>query len=75
LIILCQGIILEIGPSLKSYWKNASPLFIGCCSSFSSTGLNAGIGYNNSSTTSCCNSSSSIGLDVETDCNYSSTTC
>jgi hypothetical protein len=33
--------MLEIGPSSRSSWRNTSPLFTGCCISFSSIGLDA----------------------------------
>jgi len=39
------GIMLEIGPSLKNYWRNSFPLLIGCYSFFSSTCLHVGISY------------------------------
>jgi hypothetical protein len=43
-------IMLKIGPSSKSYWRNIFPLFIGCCS-VSSTCLDLGTGYGCSWTT------------------------
>jgi hypothetical protein len=35
------GIMLEIGPSSKSYWRNTSSLLTGCYNYFSSTCLNS----------------------------------
>jgi hypothetical protein len=68
-----KKIMLEIGPSSKSSWKNVSPLLTGCYSFFSSKGFDARTGYNCSSTTCCCNSSSSTSPNVETNFNYLST--
>ncbi len=68
------GIMLELGPFSKSSWRNASPLFTCCYSSFSSTSLGIGTSCGCSSTTGCYNSPSSTSLDVGIDCEISSTT-
>ncbi len=68
------GIMLEIGPPLKSSWKNTSPLLIGCYSFFSSIGLDVRICCGCSWTIGCCNSSSPTSLYIEIDCNCFSTT-
>jgi hypothetical protein len=66
------GIMLEIGPSLKSYWINVFPILTGCCNYFSSIGLGTRTSCDYSST-GCCNSPSSTGLDAGTNYEISST--
>ncbi len=67
-------IMLEIGPSSKSYWRNASPLLIGWCNFFSSTSFGIRTSCGCSSTIGCYNSPSSTSLDTWTDCEIPSTT-
>jgi hypothetical protein len=66
--------MLEIGPFSKSFWRNASPLLIGWCNSFSSTSFGIGTSCACSSTIGCYNSPSSTSLDTWTDCEIPSTT-
>ncbi len=65
--------MLDTSLSLKSSWKNSSPLFTGCYSFFSSTCLDEKTCSVRSPTTSCCNSSFSTSLDARNGSSYSST--